>query len=469
MRIKILPAVLIVLLFGVSVLHGQDDCPAIVSAALEAVDAACSVTQRNQACYGNSLVDASPRSGVTNFTFAASGDISPLTDIESLALSAMSLDDSIWGVAVMQLQANLPDTVPGQNVTMLLFGDVTISNQVAPVIELPMTASGSVNVRLRPRTDQNNIMASLTRGQSVIANGRLADGSWIRIEVEGDARGVGWVAAEFLTADGDTNSLNVVEPGEPNFGPMQAFYFASGLGDAPCAEAPDSGILVQTPQGARTVNLRANGVDIALGSTAFLQAGQGFMFVTLLEGRATVSAGGVTQAVPAGAFTRIPLDTDGLAAGTPEFPRPYELDTLQALPIDTVLPQEIVIAAPLTEAEVEEAVEEAEAVVSGTAALSGMYLRTWTEVNPCSGDLSPFVGLTDSLRVTFAGNTLTYNFISGTSTAPGIYTLYPNAAPGVSIVDTVTIVSSTEFTVFQEISRPDGVCDNTSTFVWQGP
>ena len=30
---------------------------------------------------------------------------------------------------------------------------------------------------------------------------------------------------------------------------MQAFYFRSGIGDAPCAEAPNSGILIQTPEG----------------------------------------------------------------------------------------------------------------------------------------------------------------------------------------------------------------------------
>ena len=33
-----------------------------------------------------------------------------------------------WGIAVLKAQANLPDALPGQNVTFLLFGDTTVDN-----------------------------------------------------------------------------------------------------------------------------------------------------------------------------------------------------------------------------------------------------------------------------------------------------------------------------------------------------
>ncbi|NWF71165.1 MAG: hypothetical protein HXY40_18945 [Chloroflexi bacterium] len=356
----------------------QTDCPALVEAALHTASAACADLGRNQACYGNVLLQATPRGDVPTFTFEQTGDIVNIADIDTLQLSSMSLSDGTWGVGLMKLQANLPDTVPGQNVTLLLFGDVQLTNAVEPVVELPMRATGNVNVRLRPRTDQDNIMASLTRGQEVVANGRLADSTWIRIEVEGDARGVGWVSVDFLTSDGDINSLNIVQPGAAQFGPMQAFYFSSGLGDAPCAEAPESGILLQTPQGAGQILLDVNGASIQLGSTVFAQTGDGFMWLSVLEGGISVSASGVTQAVPAGTFTRVPLGADGLVNGAPEFPQPYDQSKFAALPL-VLLPEQIVVATPIDPESIQTAVQAAQAEASGEFfPLEGVYTQHWT-------------------------------------------------------------------------------------------
>jgi pimeloyl-ACP methyl ester carboxylesterase len=67
---------------------------------------------------------------------------------------------------------------------------------------------------------------------------------------------------------------------------MQAFTFRAGLGDAPCAQAPESGILIQTPEGAGQVTLNFNGVEIVLGSTVVLQGGDqvGSLELAQLEG-----------------------------------------------------------------------------------------------------------------------------------------------------------------------------------------
>ena len=71
---------------------------------------------------------------------------------------------------------------------------------------------------------------------------------------------------------GDVEIDNAVSDGS-DFTPMQAFYFRSGVGDAGCAEAPESGMLIQTPEGVEEVFLNVNGANMLLGSTAFLQAG----------------------------------------------------------------------------------------------------------------------------------------------------------------------------------------------------
>lgn len=256
--------------------HAQPDddaCPIIVQTALETVDRFCSDTQRNIACYGNLLIEATPRLDVVDFSFDQPGDIVDVVNVETLQLEHMDIVNQTWGIAVLKLQANLPDTLPGQNVTFLLFGDVTVTNAV---------------------------------------------------EAE------------------DTTQT-----------PMQAFYLSTGIGDRRCNEAPDSGVLIQTPEGVETVDFNINGVDVALGSTAFLQSSDEYMDLYLLEHEATAGVDGATQIIPSGTFVRIPLDEDGLASGPPGYPEPYDLDTLESLPTSH-LPRSIEVPPPLTKAEIEE-------------------------------------------------------------------------------------------------------------------
>src|SRR5690606_35312981 len=125
----------------------NDVCTTIVRSALQAANSACAGTGRNQVCYGNVLGEAIPAEGVSDLHFNDVGDIAPVTQIKALQLSPLNEAANQWGVALMQLQANLPDTLPGQNVTFLLFGDVTIENAVEESAHIPATAPARVNVR----------------------------------------------------------------------------------------------------------------------------------------------------------------------------------------------------------------------------------------------------------------------------------------------------------------------------------
>jgi hypothetical protein len=340
------------LLCVVTTAAAQTDCPTIVRTALSALDAACTDTGRNQACYGNVQLVATPRDGAT-LAFDVAGDRANVTDIRTLQLSSMSLADSSWGVALMQVQANLPDTLPGQNVTFLLFGNVEIENHVGATNPLTLIAVRGVNVRLRPTTTTNNVIASLRQGDTVSADGRLEDSSWVRVQVNGST---GWVATNFVSAEGNLNSLPVVKAGEPSFGPMQAFSFRTGLADRPCAEAPDSGILIQTPAGSGKITLNANGVQIRLGSTVYLQAQtDNLMTVSVVEGEAVIEASEQTQIVPAGTYSQIPLNSAGQPADAPSYPRPYDAAALATLPLGIAAFAPITVAAPLTAAQIETA------------------------------------------------------------------------------------------------------------------
>lgn len=352
---KLIPLALV--LCYSAVLAQENICETIVQDAIRIVQDECAPTDRNQACYGYVQLEATPRDGVENFSFEQAGDIANVADLETLRLSALDEDTNTWGIALMKLQANLPASLPGQNVTFVLFGNVEIRNAVEPSEELAtieISANDGINVRSGPSTDYR-VVGSLARGETVTANGRNADGSWLRIQVP-DSDALGWVFAQLVTTDGDASTLSVVDASatEVPFTPMQAFYFSTGIGTTNCTEAPPDGILVQTPQGAGKIELRANDVDIQLGSTAFLQAQAGAdLTISVVEGEGVVTADGVSVVVPAGAQVEVPLDDDLSADGPPGDPQPYDLETLEPLPID-MLPEAISIAEPADEEEIEQ-------------------------------------------------------------------------------------------------------------------
>jgi uncharacterized protein YgiM (DUF1202 family) len=329
---KIFPALLVLFMLA-SAVAAQNDCSAMVEAALAATDAACSTVGRNQACYGSAPLEAESTENTAEFTFAAAGDLVDLNQLAVLRSAALDADSGAWGIALLRVQANLPEMTPEQNMTMVVFGDVEVTNAGTDAQVLTAVANTGANVRQLPR-ENGELMGSLTSGASVNVVGRLSDGSWLQIEFPADSGQSGWVLASLLTVAGDVDSLNVVDPNVPQYRPMQAFYFRSGIGDAACAEAPQSGILIQTPEAAGRVLLSINDVNIRIGSTAFLQAVPGgALYINLLEGTALVEAGESIVFVPEGTRARVRLNNEGRATGTPIGPDPYDDHAMAVLPI----------------------------------------------------------------------------------------------------------------------------------------
>jgi hypothetical protein len=254
----------------------QNDCPSLVEMALSTVEQECDAIGNNRACYGNGSLTVEPVTEDIELDFNEPGDLADLVEIHTLTLSPMRVESDEWGVALLQARANLPDTLPGQNVTIVLFGDVAVENIV--------------------ETD-------------AIEDGVLS--------------------------------------------PMQAFYLTTGIGDAGCAEAPDSGIVVQSPQGAQRVNLNVNGVDVSMGSTIHIQAqADGLMTISVLEGHVIVKALGFSRALVAGTAVDIPLGEDHTPADVPGGVRPYDIELFRNLPF-RLLNIEITLAPPLDEGEIE--------------------------------------------------------------------------------------------------------------------
>ncbi len=317
----------------------QDTCPELVQTAVELLDNMCTDTARNEVCYGNVEVAITALEDA-DIQWEAPGDITPITTIQSIRTSGMQLPDT-WGIALMRIQANIPNSIPGQNVTFIMFGDVDIENGQSAT--LTATANGGINVRDGSSTSAS-ILGGLATGDGVELLGRNEASDWTYFQGD-DIQG--WVFASLLDIDGDLSTLAIVPDdfaGTSTATPMQSFYLSTGVGDSQCNEAPDSGLLVQTPQGVGTIELTVNEVTVQLGSTVLLQSEAGnVLTIAVLEGRAVVTAFDDTQVVPAGAFTIVPIDSDLKAVGAPEPPQPYVEEAVITMPTAS-LEETIVIA-----------------------------------------------------------------------------------------------------------------------------
>lgn len=335
-------------------------CPAIVQSVLDNLDSTCAATGRNEACYGNLMMEAVARDGVTDFQFETVGDIEGVGDIQTMRLSALDTASEQWGVALMKLQANLPDTLPGQNITFLMFGDVEIANAVP---------------------------------------------------VGSDAR------------------------------PMQAFYLKTGVSEPACAEAPSDGLLVQTPEGRGELTFSVNGVDMALGSTAFFRAPDGQQTVAaILEG-----AGGIQTAngiVPILAGTQITYDMDEnfMPTGDLPSPEPYLPEALGGLPI-SLLERDFDPAPPLDPTQIglitalmDNGIAPCEIApfmpgCESLPSLLGGDLCPLNEAGEEDCSLDPYLSM-------FSGGFLTYQEAGGTPSDGGNdQELPPGCEPGICLAD----------------------------------
>ena len=186
-------------------------CPQIVQNAFRLTNQLCEAAGRNEACYGHVQVNALLASGTDPGAFSREGDILDLVKLRSLRLSPMDFETGSWGVSLMRVQANIPETQTNTNLTFLAFGDVEITNAAPDAILLTVrsaTRYANVNVHQFPFMDAL-VIGTLAPGQEVVASGRLADSSWYRI-VFPDTLDTGWVHRSVIRSSEDLSHQGVV-------------------------------------------------------------------------------------------------------------------------------------------------------------------------------------------------------------------------------------------------------------------
>jgi|GEM_PF-1379291 len=351
---KSLPFIICYLVFAISFTSiAQATCPALVDFALQSTDEFCSETGRNQACFGHVNLTAEGQPDAVNFEFIEVGDIVDVASIRTLRLSTLDSSAGAWGVVLMRIQANLPNSTPGQNVTFMLFGDTELRNaatsiedQNPPTLEAQVSSSIDANVRVGPNTTMA-VLASIPNGTTVTATGISPNGEWVRILLPTSNNDqTGWISRQLLIPSDDTSTLNVIQPGQPQFGPMQAFYLSTGIGQPSCNEAPENGLLVQTPKGVGEINLLVNEVEISMGSTVFLTATRdedddedginvNSMEIKTIEGTAITRINGRTQVATGGSQFEVIYDDEGFIEEVSQTER-LEFDEIDELPFENL-------------------------------------------------------------------------------------------------------------------------------------
>lgn len=268
---------------GIVPLLAQATCPAVVQAALEAIGDNCGGLERNSACYGFSRVGAAFTVPVEEDFFSRPADTTELAPLTAIETAALNVAAGEWGIAVLSVQANLPETLPGQAVTFILFGDSMLENagtSAEAITTLGITVTQNVNLRSGPGLNRN-MVGMAAAGASFVADGISPDGAWLRVAYNDIPA---WVNLGVVTADGDATTLPVISHENP--APMQAYYLTTGVGQSNCQDAPDV-LLVQGPENYE-IDLTVNGADIQLGSTVLFRTLGDILEIIVIDGEVTI-------------------------------------------------------------------------------------------------------------------------------------------------------------------------------------
>jgi hypothetical protein len=105
----------------------QVTCQDLIDRAMQASGDSCDQMGSNQVCYGNNTLLAELIAGTAS-KFSQRGDMISVADLRRLAASPLSLASEEWGIAVFKIMANLPRSLPGETITMVVFGNTTLDN-----------------------------------------------------------------------------------------------------------------------------------------------------------------------------------------------------------------------------------------------------------------------------------------------------------------------------------------------------
>jgi uncharacterized protein YgiM (DUF1202 family) len=354
----------VLLMVALSVVaQAQAACPALVQEAYTATEFLCVDVPDGQACIGNGTVNATPVEGAT-VAFSAPGEFAQLTQIQRLQVQTLNTETQAWTSVMGKLNVtdrNNADAV----VDVLIFGDAVMTNAApvdssaaAGVLTGTIEAAGGIIMRQDANASSSNVW-QLTNGEEITVIGRSNDNQWVRAIIPSQNGGAAWVFAQFVNVEGGIDLLpfhtNFTEIPvvatasitETTYKPMQSFRIESLLTDATCADATDSGIILQSPDPENRMIVEVNGSQIRFTGTIFITAQVGDkMTIYNIEGGTIAFVDDQRSNMGVGTVVEIPMDANLEPTGVPSDAVPYSrevADNLGFLPTQ-LLSRDITVA-----------------------------------------------------------------------------------------------------------------------------
>ncbi len=227
-------------------------CPALVNTALNQLGTNCANLERNQSCYGYPDIQHTAfEPGVPVDFYSQPGDRSELTITEAIQTGPLNTPTSEWGVNVMNVEANIPNALPGKGVVYIQTGGVEVENGVEPGEAVGLV--DGISVSTVSQTDlltwpapsitghASDTILNIPSGAALSVDAVSPSGDFVRVVYQNR---VGWVSTSALASGADFSGLPTIGPDDMT--PMEDFYFRVGVGGVPCVDAP-SLLFVQTP------------------------------------------------------------------------------------------------------------------------------------------------------------------------------------------------------------------------------
>ncbi|MBC7812383.1 MAG: hypothetical protein H7175_14600, partial [Burkholderiales bacterium] len=265
-------------------------CPELLDVAFTALEQNCNGLGRHSACYGYNVVFATFSQPMPDDHFSVPSDRTELLNLYTLHTTAFAPEIDQWGIAMMNVQANLPNTLPGQSVVLLMVGDAEVENgvqsdrAVVPADPVSVRTNYDTGARSAPSVNAN-IVATLADNTQVGADGIDASGEWLRVWHQNVPV---WLRRTAVTDSASLDDLPVLDAESDT--PMEVFRLTtSPLGELSCDPVPNV-LLVQNPE-STLVTLSVNGTNVTIGSTVAMRTDQatGDLEVLVLDGNATVN------------------------------------------------------------------------------------------------------------------------------------------------------------------------------------
>jgi len=237
----------------------QELCQAFVDASYAQLSSNCANVPEGTACYGfNGSLAFLEIDGAVSPDFVDPAQQQVLLDLEATRTELFDFLEEVWGIVLVNVDANLPVALPGRRGTFLLFGEVRTERDTEnpDVVELPDTpvslnATGADLYNFPPGYEEPSQIVGTAPSTPLQADVISPDGEWLRVyfiyQSQLGERASAWVQLSDVQGTIDTSTLPVMGPEDRTI--MQDYYLINGFQTPDCEATPPNMILVQGPNG----------------------------------------------------------------------------------------------------------------------------------------------------------------------------------------------------------------------------